>query len=149
MVDFEVLYSAVNVSVMPAWALLIFAPKWTWTEKLIHAAYVPLLLALVYVYFLAWGIFFGAGAEGAGMSTLAKMVKLFDSPVTALGAWVHYLAFDLFVGAWIARDSQRRGIHHILTVPCLLFTYMLGPIGLLLYFIVRVFKGHGFGLQEA
>lgn len=148
MADFEVIYSILNVSVMPAWALLVLVPKWRGTDKVVHAAFIPLLLGLVYVYFLAWGMFFGGGAEGAGMSSLDKVMNLFDSPVSTLGAWTHYLVFDLFVGAWIARDSQRRGIAHLLVVPCLLFTFMFGPVGLMLYLGLRAFKGHGFSLKE-
>ena len=64
-------------------------------------------------------------------------MKLFRNEWLVLAGWIHYLAFDLFVGAWEVRDSQDRGISHFLVIPCLLLTFFLGPIGLLLYFTVR------------
>lgn len=62
---------------------------------------------------------------------------LFQQPHIMLAGWVHYLAFDLFVGAWQVRDAQRRGLRHIWVIPCLLATLMYGPVGLFMYFIVR------------
>ena len=146
--DFELIYSLVNISVMPAWALLILVPNWRGTDKIVHAAYFPLGLTIVYAYFLAWGMFFGGGSEGAGMSTLAQVMRLFDSPVSMLAGWTHYLVFDLFVGAWIVRDGIRRNISAIVRAPCLVFTFMFGPIGLALYLLVRIVKGQGISLQE-
>jgi hypothetical protein len=58
-----------------------------------------------------------------------------------LAGWIHYLAFDLFVGAWEVRDAQRQGIHHLLVIPCLLATLMAGPAGLALYWLLRVLVG--------
>ena len=54
-----------------------------------------------------------------------------------LAGWIHYLAFDLFIGGWETRDAVRNGIPHLLVIPCLLLTFMLGPIGLLAYFALR------------
>jgi hypothetical protein len=56
----------------------------------------------------------------------------------AMAGWLHYLAFDLFIGAWEVRDAQRHGIPHLLVIPCLLLTFLLGPIGLLCYMAARV-----------
>jgi hypothetical protein len=58
-----------------------------------------------------------------------------------LAGWIHYLAFDLLVGIWEVRDSHERGVPHWLVIPCLFFTFMLGPIGFLLYCAVRYFFG--------
>ncbi len=146
--NLEMAYSVINASVMPAWILLICAPNWKWTHKIVHAVFIPLLLAIVYAYFLGWGIFFGGGAPGAGMSNLGAVMHLFDSPVSTLAGWTHYLVFDLFVGAWIVRDAQRRGIAHIWRVPCLLFTFMFGPLGLALYLLIRWVRGRGVSLSE-
>ncbi len=55
-----------------------------------------------------------------------------------LAGWLHYLAFDLFVGAWEVRDASTHGVPHVLVVPCLLLTFLLGPIGLLAYHAVRL-----------
>jgi hypothetical protein len=66
---------------------------------------------------------------------------LFTEPALLLAGWVHYLAFDLFVGAWELRDAQQRGVPHAAVIPCLVVTFMLGPIGLLAYFGLRAVAG--------
>ena len=63
---------------------------------------------------------------------------LFTSPTAVLGGWIHYLVFDLFVGAWIVRDARRESINHWLTVPLLFITLMAGPAGLMLYLLLRL-----------
>ena len=70
------------------------------------------------------------------------MALLFSNPWALLAGWVHYLAFDLFVGSWEVRDSQARGIPHWLVLPCLFLTFMFGPAGWLLYMAVRVVRTH-------
>ena len=63
--------------------------------------------------------------------------------------WVHYLAFDLFVGSWQVRDAQERGIPHLAVVPSLILTFLFGPVGLLLYFIIRLAKTRTLKLDSA
>ena len=102
---------------------------------LIHAAWIPLILGPLYI----WALFFGTPApEGAGFGSLAGVMALFTSPTAVLGGWVHYIIFDLFIGAWIVRDARRQQINHWLTVPLLGITLMAGPAGLMLYLLLRV-----------
>lgn len=140
--NFELWFSAVNFSVMPAWALLIFAPRWRGTEILVHSMIYPLLLGLVYIVGMVLA-FSGHGAEGGSFTSIEGVRTLFSTDVGILIGWTHYLVFDLFVGAWEARDAQRRGFSHWLLIPCLIFTFMLGPIGLFLYLILRKLTGKG------
>lgn len=137
--DLELLFKIINFIVMPAWALLILAPNWKFTTSVVHAVFIPLVLVLFYTYFIGWALFFGGGEDG-GFDTLAGVMVLFDSPVGTLAGWTHYLVFDLFVGMWIARDRKRYNIGHVWTVPCLILTYMFGPVGLGLYLLLRFFK---------
>ena len=65
------------------------------------------------------------------------VAHLFQTPHLLLAGWIHYLAFDLFIGAWEVRDARRLGITHILVIPCLALTFLFGPAGLLLYFVLR------------
>jgi hypothetical protein len=76
-------------------------------------------------------------------------MKLLSQPHAALAGWIHYLAFDLFVGAWESRDAQRLGISPILVAPCLFLTLMAGPVGLLLYAILRLALRKNASLIEA
>jgi hypothetical protein len=68
---------------------------------------------------------------------LADVRALFSNDFLLLAGWIHYLAFDLFIGSWEVRDARRLGIHHLTVVPCLVLTFMLGPVGLLLYLALR------------
>lgn len=94
----------------------------------------PLLLAGLYGFLLLQG----KPAEGAGFRTLAQVSRLFASPEVLLAGWVHYLAFDLFTGAWEARDAVRLGLSRWLVAPCLALTFLFGPVGLMLYLLLRL-----------
>jgi hypothetical protein len=142
-------YLMINALVLPAWALLVFAPRARLTRNWVHSAIWPILLGLIYIAFLSAALFFGQAAPGAGMSDLAGVMALFDHPNGVLTGWTHYLAFDLFVGAWIGRDAQRQGLAHLFTVPCLLATLMFGPVGLVLYFLLRIVNGKGISVWDS
>lgn len=140
---YENIYFALHVIITPAWALLAFAPGWVWTRRIVHAAFYPLILAAIYLAFLSAGIFFGQSDPGAGMSSLSAVMVLFSHPVGVLTGWTHYLVFDLFIGAWIARDALRVGLNKWIVLPALVFTLVLGPIGLALYVLIRKLTGKG------
>ena len=105
--DHDLVFTICNNAVLPAWLLLAAAPGWVWTQRLVHSALVPAVLALVYISAFATS---GPAPEGASMGSLAGVMALFTSPGAVLAGWVHYLVFDLFVGAWELRDARRRGI---------------------------------------
>jgi hypothetical protein len=87
------------------------------------------LLAIVYTALIAINFF---GSPG-GFSSLPDVALLFSNPWLLLAGWTHYLAFDLLVGTWEARDARDRGVSHLLLVPCLVLTFLFGPAGWLLY----------------
>ncbi len=146
--DHAAIYQYINMGVMPAWLLLALAPRWSLTRALVHSGLYPIVYGLLYVGFLG-AAFSSNAAAGGDMSTLDGVMTLFDNPVGVLGAWSHYLVFDLFVGAWIGRDALRQGVSHWIVVPSLVFTLMAGPLGLLIYLIARMATGKGgFGLGE-
>ncbi len=130
----ETVFSIANLVALVGWLLLIFAPRWKWTQKIVVSGAVSLLLSVAYLVLIV--LFFGK-AEG-GFSSLADVMKLFTNPYAALAGWIHYLAFDLFVGSWEVRDAGKRGISHWFVMPCLVLTFLLGPIGFLLYHILRL-----------
>jgi len=139
----ETIYQLINIGVVPAWAMLAFAPRWQVTRALVHSGVYPLAFGALYIFFLASALLFGARSPDAGFSSLAGVMALFDHPNGVLTGWTHYLVFDLFVGAWIGRDAARRGVSHWLVVPCLFFSFMFGPVGLLLYVTLRLVSGKG------
>lgn len=97
----------------------------------------PFLFAIMYA---AAALVHFSSAEG-GFQTLKGVLSLFDHPGATLGGWIHYLAFDLFVGWCIAGHAYNKRVNRLLVVPCLLLTFMLGPVGLLLYGIVLLSNG--------
>ena len=130
----DALFQLVNPLVLPGWALLILAPRWRWTQT-IAAVALPILLAVVYLVTLALAL--GGGMGDGGFNSLAGVAALFRNPLALLAGWIHYLAFDLFIGSWQVRDAARLGLSHWLVAPCLLLTFLFGPVGLLLYFALR------------
>lgn len=141
--DYGTYYSIINYLVMPAWLLLVILPKHAITEKLVHSGVYPIILGLLYLVLWVRALAFGESAEGGGFSTLETVMTAFTHPNVALMGWAHYLVFDLFVGAWIGRDAARRGVNHFMVIPCLIFTFLAGPIGLLLYLLLRQVTGKG------
>lgn len=129
----EQLFSLCGALVLPGWLLLIFLPRLKWPARLVCPVVIPLLLALVYLWLVATTF----GRTPGDFNSLAGVAQLFQNPWALLAGWIHYLAFDLFVGSWEVRDAQRVGLHHLAVVPCLLLTFLLGPVGLLLYFALR------------
>ena len=129
----ETVFSIVNLTAMAGWILLVFVPRWKGTRIAVLSGAIPILLSTAYLILII--LFFGS-AEG-GFDSLANVMKLFRNEWATLAGWIHFLAFDLFIGAWEVRDAQDKGIHHLLVIPCLLFTFFLGPIGLLMYVVLR------------
>jgi len=122
---------------MVGWiVLLIISPFWSSFDKFLIGIIIT-LFAIVY----AWLIFqvFTPG-DFEKFSSLNGVMELFTDKTAVTAGWVHYLAFDLLTGIWIKKNAQKYNIHHLILIPCLLLTFMLGPIGLLLYLLVRSIK---------
>ena len=128
----ERLLSILNLVALAGWLPLVFLPRKRWATTVVPMA-IPVVLAVVYVALIATTL----GRIDGGFSSLAGVKTLFENPWALLAGWVHYLAFDLFIGGWEVRDAQRRGIPHLLIVPALFLTFLLGPAGLLVYLAIR------------
>jgi hypothetical protein len=126
------LFSILNLVTMAAWLPLVFVPRARWASTVVPML-VPALLAIVYIVLIAISL---PGSEG-GFSSLAGVSALFADRRALLAGWIHYLAFDLFIGGWEVRDAQSRGVPHLLVVPALVLTFLFGPAGLLVYLIAR------------
>jgi hypothetical protein len=128
----ETIFATANLIAVVGWLLLLTAPRNRWAT-LAAGTVIPIVLAGAYLMLLLinWG-----GSRG-GFSSLQGVAEFFSNPWLLLAGWVHYLAFDLFVGTWEVRDSLEHGVPRLLLVPCLLLTFMLGPAGFLTYHITR------------
>lgn len=129
----DLLFTIANGFALVGWLLLALAPRARLTHVAVVSGAMSLVLAALYTGLL-WRYF---GAFDGGMGSLPEVVKLFSHPAMVLTGWVHYLAFDLFIGGWALRDAQRRGVPHLLLLPCLGLILMFGPVGLLAYHGVR------------
>ena len=130
----EQLFSVLNTMTVAAWLPLVFLPRKRWATTVVPLAW-PSTLALIYAVVVVATVMQSEG----GFSSLAAVRALFANDWALLAGWTHYLAFDLFVGGWEARDAQRRGVRHLLIVPALVLTFLVGPGGFLLYLARRRF----------
>jgi hypothetical protein len=118
---------------MLGWLALALSPLAPRIAQIVAAATIPLLLSLAYTGLI---LAFWWEAPG-GFSSLAEVQALFTHPEIALAGWLHYLAFDLFVGAWITRTAAAERIAHWMILPCLVLTFLFGPAGLFSFAILR------------
>jgi ABC-type Na+ efflux pump permease subunit len=131
----DLVFRIANLLVMAGWLALLLSP--IRRPSLILAARIAAAaVCAIYVIILVLGLGSGRGLpEGAGFSTLDGVVALMSRREAILGGWVHFLAFDLFVGSWIAQDAPEAGVPHWIVVPILALTLLAGPLGLLTYLV--------------
>ena len=141
----EIVFTIANASVLPFWLLLLVVPHAKVTHWLVHSGVVPVLLGSLYVAYLIMSLM--SEAPG-GMGSLEELMVAFTNPIMVVAAWVHYLVFDLFVGAWMVRDARRHNIPHLSIVVPLVLTLMAGPFGLLLYIALKGIWKRRFSLDE-
>ncbi len=131
----ELLFNASNLFIKPFCLLMIFLPHWRWTQRFMESLWPVAALAAVYAVLLLSQA--GSAADSLLDPTLDGIAALLGTPGGAAAGWVHFLAFDLFVGRWAYLDSRQRRLGAWLVSPALFFTLMAGPLGLLLYLLAR------------
>jgi hypothetical protein len=136
----ETIFSLTFLLTGPFWAMMILAPRWRWTKRIIGSPYIILPAALLYVVLIIPAM--GEALRLLAAPTLENIAGLLGSEAGATIGWIHFLAFDLFVGRWAYLDAQKRQISHWLMAPTLFFILMLGPLGFALYLLVRQTKKH-------
>jgi len=136
--DWALVFNAVNLAALIAWALLILAPRWPALLSAVLYLAVGGLCALYAALLVS--VFSGlipAGDGAADFTTIAGIRAIFASDAGVVIGWTHYLAFDLFVGLWIARDADANFFGRIIQAPILVATFMAGPLGLILWLLIR------------
>ena len=127
--EWEAIFGAANAAAMGGWFALIFLPRWRWLRVGLRygliAALAAVYAALAFVYFFR--------VDGGGFGSLEAVATLFSSAPVLLAGWIHYLAFDLFIGTWIAERADSRGLPRVVQAPILLATFMFGPVGYLIF----------------
>ena len=138
---FENIYFWTNFGVLPFWFMMIFAPNQRITRIFINSIILPLILGSLYAYIAYQAILLE--------ESLLDVIKLYiglDNLYTIFAVesflvifWLHFVSLNLFLGSWICRDSVKHNISRSLTSIPLILVYFSGPIGLVLYWMIRVF----------
>jgi len=125
----DAIFPYANMAAMAGWVVLILVPRRFSWALMVPALGVPVVLSVLYSG-LVLAYFFQV--EGGGYGTLSEVMALFDSREVALAGWVHYLAFDLLIGAALARQMDGQRVHRLVQAPVLLAVFMFGPLGWLM-----------------
>jgi len=132
--DLELLFSLAGVLAMVGWVTLLASPLiLLWSDR-IAGFIIPLLLSAGYAVLV---VLFPSEGDG-GFGSLTEVMALFSHPNAMLAGWVHFLAFDLLIGAWICRTARRDGLSFWLVIPCLPLTFLFGPAGYLGFSLLRL-----------
>jgi hypothetical protein len=134
----DALFNIANAVALVGWIILALAPL---RRGLVIAAArcIAVALAVTYTVLLVQAV--AGGGLGGDLTTLSGLTEGFSKPEAVLVGWVHYLAFDLWVGSWAIEDAGKRGVPHWAMIPVLFLTLMAGPVGLLAYLVVRAGPG--------
>lgn len=136
MIDPSAIFNFGNTFVLLGWILLAFVPYWKYAQPIIMGGII-VLLAILYSYLILKDI---GNFNPDSFGSLENVKALFQNDSAVAAGWLHYLAFDLFVGAYIMREAQALNISRILATVCLPFTFIFGPMGYLLFFLIKTFK---------
>ena len=147
--NYENIYLIANIGVIPCWLLLIFLPRAIITKILVKSVVIPLLLSTAYI-FIAYQIYVTENIfEIFNLYLgLEQLSELFSETGFLIMFWCHFLAMNLFCGAWIVSDSLKFSMSKFLVFFPLLITYFIGPIGLFFYWLIRIFFAKKLSLYD-
>ena len=146
----EIIFLWFNLGILPFWLILVFFPKSQICKVFITSIFPFIILSFVYGYLIY--VLFEEGYDFTANFELYlgldAVSNLFTDKSFIILFWLHFLAINLFCGGWIVKDSQKFGINKILMSFPLLITYFIGPIGLTLYWIIRIFYAKRINLYD-
>ncbi len=149
LLTFENIYLFANWGVVPFWLLLVFIPNHAITKIFCHSIIVPLLLTIAYVFVTHQIILEGSILKGFNLYLgLDGLNEIYSNESLRLVFWLHFLAISLFIGSWIARDCQRYMVPKFLSIPCIIITYFAGPVGIVTYWLIRIFYAKRINFYE-
>ena len=146
----EILYFWINLGVLPFWLILIFFPSSNINKFFVTSILPILLLSGAYIFalyksYLNTYDFIGNFELYLSISNLSN---LFSNNLFLILFWVHFVSMNLFVGGWMVRDSQKLVMNKILVAFPLIITYLIGPIGVFIYWLIRIFYAKSINLYE-
>ena len=129
------LFSLTFAVAAPFWALMIVLPRWSWTARIVGSPLIVLPAVLIYAVLVIPAL--GEVLPAVASPTLNSVRELLGTANGAAAGWAHMIAFDLFVGRWSWLDARTRAVPALVMAPILVLTIMLGPLGLVVYLLVR------------
>ena len=146
----EMLYYWVNLGVLPFWFILIFFPQSQLSKIFVTSVFPMLILSGTYIFIL-YKSYLSSYDFDANFNLylgLDNISDLFSNKTFLITFWIHFIAINLFTGGWIVKDSQKFQINKILLIFPLLLTYLIGPLGLFLYWLIRIFHAKSINLYD-
>ena len=146
----ETLYLWINLGVLPFWFILIVFPESHLSRIFVTSIFPFFILSGVYIFILYKSYLIGYDFDGnfSLYLGLSELSRLFEDHLYIMIFWTHFIAINLFIGGWIVKDSQKFSINKVLMAVPLIVTYLIGPIGLFLYWIIRIFYAKRISLYE-
>ena len=146
----ETLYMWINLGVLPFWFILIVFPQSHLSRIFVTSIFPILILSGVYVFILYKSYLIGYDFDDnfTLYLGLTELSRLFEDHLYIMIFWTHFIAINLFIGGWIVKDSQKFSINKVLLALPLILTYLIGPLGLFLYWIIRIFYAKRISLYE-
>ena len=140
----------INLGVLPFWFILIVFPQSHLSRIFVTSIFPFFILSGVYVFILYKSYLIGYDFDGnfSLYLGLSELSRLFEDHLYIMIFWTHFIAINLFIGGWIVKDSQKFSINKVLMAVPLIVTYLIGPIGLILYWIIRIFYAKRISLYE-
>ena len=145
----DYIFLAANWGVIPFWLLMIFFPNSLLTKFLVHSIIVPVLFGAAYI-FIVYKIYLNENIfDGFGLYFgIENLYAVFSDENFLLIFWLHFLALSLFIGSWISRDSIRYSVPKFLSAISIILTYFTGPLGFIIYWVIRIFFSKKFSINE-
>ena len=146
----EILYFWVNLGVLPFWLILMFFPSSNLSRFLVTSIFPIFLLSGAYIFVL-YKSFLGSYDFISNFElylSISNLSNLFSKNLFLMLFWIHFISINLFVGGWIVKDSQKFHINKIVVAFPLLITYLIGPLGLFIYWLIRIFYAKSINLYE-
>ena len=146
----ETLYMWINLGVLPFWFILIVFPQSHLSRIFVTSIFPFFILSGVYIFILYKSYLIGYDFDGnfSLYLGLSELSRLFEDHLYIMIFWTHFIAINLFIGGWIVKDSQKFAINKVLMAVPLIVTYLIGPLGLFLYWIIRIFFAKRISLYE-
>ena len=146
----ETLYMWINLGILPFWFILIVFPQSHLSRIFVTSIFPFFILSGVYIFILYKSYLIGYDFDGNFSLYLGlnELSRLFEDHLYIMIFWTHFIAINLFIGGWIVKDSQKFSINKVLMAVPLIVTYLIGPIGLFLYWIIRIFYAKRISLYE-